>query len=267
MEGQLPATNVYVVHDVSWLMQLNRLREELLYSVAHELRAPLAVLSNALAILGEDYGGLSAAEFDRLTGSAQRTAARLHTLMEDLLSAGNIQAGRFRVAPKPVPVLAIVEAAVEFIEPVLEQRRQIVESELPAAHFLVQADQRYARQVLANLLSNASKYSPEGATIRIRAAAQADSVRLAVEDRGRGIPTEEQDGLFERFYRVRGEHEEPGIGLGLAIAKGIVEAHGGQIGVESDLGRGTTVWFTLPLSIRQAASQTPAEPISAGMRA
>ncbi|MBI2982688.1 MAG: hypothetical protein HYY42_00595, partial [Chloroflexi bacterium] len=98
-------------------LALNRLREQLLYSVAHELRAPLAVLENALDLLAEGYADLSAEEFARVTGSAQRTAARLRTLMEDLLSAGSIQSGRFRVDPRPVALREIVDEAVESAEP------------------------------------------------------------------------------------------------------------------------------------------------------
>jgi signal transduction histidine kinase len=224
---------------------VNRLREELLYSVAHELRAPLAVLENALEIIGEGYADLSAEEFARVTGSAQRTAGRLRRLMEDLLSAGSIQAGRFHVDPQPVDLGEIVSEAVDTVEPLTSERRQSVDVDLPA-RLVVRADRRYARQVLSNLLGNASRYGPPGSAIRVRGEAANGEVRVAVEDRGPGIATEAQGHVFERFYRPRAEG--PGIGLGLAIAKGIVEAHGGRIGIESEPGRGTRVWFTLPVA-------------------
>ena len=115
------------------------------------------------------------------------------------------------------------------------------------------ADQRYARQVLTNLLTNASKYSPEHSIIRVRAEPAGTMLRISVEDQGPGIPPEHRAGLFERFYRVRAASDAPGIGLGLAIAKGIVEAHGGSIGVDSEVGRGTQVWFTLPSARRRHA--------------
>jgi signal transduction histidine kinase len=114
------------------------------------------------------------------------------------------------------------------------------------------ADTRYARQVLTNLLANASKYSPERSVIRLVAEPNANMVRISVVDRGPGIPPEQQAGLFERFYRVRSDSDVPGVGLGLAIAKGIVEAHGGSIGIDSEVGSGTSVWFTLPRATRQA---------------
>jgi signal transduction histidine kinase len=102
-------------------------------------------------------------------------------------------------------------------------------------------------------LTNASKYSPEHSIIRIRAEPAGTMLRISVEDQGPGIPPEHRAGLFERFYRVRADADAPGIGLGLAIAKGIVEAHGGNIGVESEVGRGTRVWFTLPSAGRRHA--------------
>lgn len=225
---------------------VNQMREQLLYSVAHELRNPLAVLQNALDILGEEYADLSTDEFAHLTDSARRTAARLRTLMEDLLSAGAIQAGRFHVDPRPMELSGIVTEAIELVAPAVDERRQTVEVAV-GSDISVLADGRYARQVLTNLLSNASRYGPPGSAIHIAAERLGGHVRVAVADHGIGIPRELQAHLFERYYRTRSEG--PGIGLGLAISKGIVEAHGGRVGLESEPGRGTTVWFTLPEAV------------------
>ncbi|MBV8718278.1 MAG: hypothetical protein JO020_06680 [Chloroflexi bacterium] len=243
---------VYVVHDISRHAEVNRLREQLLYSVAHELRGPLMVLDNALEILDTDYARLTAQEFDQVLGTARRTARRMRTLMEDLLSAGSIQSGHFVVAPRTVELGAIVADALDIVSPSIEGRGQRVELALPEDATPVLADKRYARQVLTNLLANASKYSPEHSIIRLVATANANMVRISVVDQGPGIPPEQQAGLFERFYRVRSDTDAPGVGLGLAIAKGIVEAHGGSIGIDSELGSGTSVWFTLPNAARRA---------------
>lgn len=236
---------LYVVHDITQHAELNRMREQLLYSVAHELRGPLGVLENALDIIATDYADLSAEEHARMTGSALRTVKRLRTLMEDLLSAGSIQSGRFNIVPEPVDVRAIVDDAIETARPMLEERGQRVDVEV-ARGLSVSADPRYLRQVLTNLLENASKYAPHATSMRVTAQAQGGDVRISVADSGPGIPPEQLAGLFERFYRMRRDAAEPGIGLGLAIAKGIVEAHGGTIGIDSVVGKGTTVWFTLP---------------------
>ncbi len=244
---------VYVVHDISRHAEVNRLREQLLYSVAHELRGPLMVLDNALEILDQDYDRLTAQEFNQVLGSARRTARRMRTLMEDMLSAGSIQSGHFVVAPRPTDLHAIVQEAIEIVQPWTHVREQSLELDLPPDGAEVMADQRYARQVLTNLLNNASKYSPEQSVIRVVAGTNGNMMRIAVEDQGDGIAPEQQAGLFERFYRVRSDTDAPGVGLGLAIAKGIVEAHGGSIGIESQVGTGTRVWFTLPAAGRRSA--------------
>lgn len=236
---------LYLIHDITQHAELNRMREQLLYSVAHELRGPLGVLENALDLLTTEYGDLSAEEYARLSGSALRTAQRLRLLMEDLLSAGNIQSGRFRITPEVVAVRALVDEAVDAVSDVMTEREQRLDIEVPA-DAIVRADHRYARQVLTNLLANASKYAAQRTAIVVRASQRDSMVRVSVEDSGPGIPRDEMAGLFERFYRMRRDAAEPGVGLGLAIAKGIVEAHGGQIGIDSELGKGTVVWFTLP---------------------
>jgi two-component system phosphate regulon sensor histidine kinase PhoR len=252
---------VYVVHDISRHAEVNRLREQLLYSVAHELRGPLMVLDNAFEILEGEYPNLTDQEFGHILGTARRTARRMRTLMEDLLSAGSIQSGHFVVAPRATDLLTIVKDALDLVKPVTQGRGQSVEVALPGDIPQVLADKRYALQVLSNLLGNASKYSPQDAQIRVTARADSSMVRISVEDHGPGIPFEQQAGLFERFYRIRSESDTPGVGLGLAIAKGIVEAHGGTVGIESEVGTGTVVWFTLPAA-RSAHEKRRAHPAS-----
>ena len=237
---------VHIIHDISRHAELSRLREQLLYDLAHELRGPLTVLDNALEILNTDYGELNADEFGQLVRGATRTAARLRRLMDDLLSAGSIQTGRFLVHRRPVPLHAIVSDAIDAAEPLARERLLHITYLLPEEPVTVLADRNSTGRVLLNLLNNAVKYSPKGASIQVRAERTGAMVWIAVEDHGPGISTEQQSGIFERFYRVRGRSEEPGVGLGLAIARGIVEAHGGTIGIQSAPGQGTTVWFTLP---------------------
>lgn len=255
-EGGAADRHAYILHDVSRHAELNRVREQLLHDVAHELRAPLTVLGNALEILADDNTAMSTEEFDRLVQSAGQTASRLRDLMEDLLSAGSIQAGRFAVSPRRTTVDALVDGAVRDVRHVVDGSRQQVDTTRVEGGLTVRADPRHAGRVLTNLLSNASKYSSEGAVIVVAANRQGAMVRIAVEDDGPGIPAEEQAGLFERFYRVRPRGQEPGIGLGLAIAEGIVEAHGGEIGIDSRAGSGTRVWITLPAITAEDETRT-----------
>jgi signal transduction histidine kinase len=246
------ASAVYVVNDVSELATANRLREQLLYSIAHELRQPLTVLENTLDIVSREYVSLSTHDFEQLLASSRRTVRRLRSLMDQLLSAGTIESGRFILQLRPIPLRAIVEDAVDAARPDIEGREQHVAVEI-ADDTTVMADARYAQQVLANLLANASKYGPRTEGIDVRAVRDGRVVRVSVTDRGPGIPADQQADLFKRFYRLASNSAEPGVGLGLAIAKGVVEAHGGHMGVVSELGKGTTVWFTLRLAEAPAA--------------
>jgi signal transduction histidine kinase len=249
------ASAVYVVNDVSELATANRLREELLYSVAHELRQPLTVLDNTLDILSGEYLSLSARDFEQLLASSRRTVRRLRSLMDQLLSAGTIESGRFVVQLRPIPLRAIIEEAVDATRPDVEGREQHVVVKV-ADDTTVMADARYAQQVLANLLANASKYGPRTERIDVNAVRDGRVIRVSVTDRGPGIPSDQQADLFKRFYRLASTSAEPGVGLGLAIAKGVVEAHGGRMGVVSEAGKGTTVWFTLRLA--EKAAEKPA---------
>jgi signal transduction histidine kinase len=189
-------------------------------------------------------------EFAQVLGMASRTVRRMRSLMEDLLSAGSIQSGHFVVAPRRTRLRAIIDDALEIVTPSMDARGQKIEIDVPCDADPVLADRRYARQVISNLVANASKYSPEQSVVRIYALLNGGTVRTTVADQGPGIPPEQQAGLFERFYRIRSDNDTPGVGLGLAIAKGIVEAHGGSIGIESEVGSGTRVWFTLPSAAR-----------------
>ncbi len=243
-EGSLPITNVYVLHDVSAHVELVRLRERLLLHVAHELRGPVTVLDNALDLLeeaeDEDKG--------RILPMARRNARQIIHLMGNLLSAANIQAGRFVVNPGQVDLAAVLNEALDTLGDSLRARSQTVSHNLSDLTCPVVADAVYLKMVLLNLVTNASKYSSEGTNIEIDALRVDDHVQVQVRDSGRGVPPEEQARIFESFYRLARDIHEPGLGLGLAIVKEIAEAHGGTVGLQSELGKGTTVWFTLPVA-------------------
>ncbi|MBM2811275.1 MAG: putative Histidine kinase [Chloroflexi bacterium] len=245
--GDESGGSVYSIHDVTEHTQISHNREQLLYSVAHELRGSLSVMDNVLGMLFIDYPPLSKEEHLHLMQLAIGTATRLRRLMENLLSAGNIQSGRFQVDPKVTLLPRITDEAIDAVVATFDARNQHILSDGLDREVPVMADRRYIVQVLANLLMNASKYSPEGADVRLGVDRLNDQVRVTVEDAGQGIPVERLSGLFERFYRARPEGEEPGVGLGLAIVKGIVRAHNGTVGVESEVGVGSRFWFTLPL--------------------
>ena len=238
------------------LQELSSARERLLEDVAHELRGPLTSLGLTIAMAGE----LSRAELLDLMDQAGRAVGRLQALVDDMLDARAIQAGLFEVAPRPVPLSDLVEAALEAVGPQLAASGQRVERALPRGRVRLLADERHASRALVNLLGNAAKYSPRGAAIDLRAEQHGDQLRLSVSDQGPGIPADQQERLFERFYRGDNASQRPGVGLGLAIVKGIAQAHGGEVGVRSAPGQGSTFWFSLPLAARRSAGSARSSP-------
>jgi signal transduction histidine kinase len=233
----------------SQLRQLNQLKDEYLFSVAHEVRTPLASLVASVEILAGDYEHMAPAEREATIRRIERGAVRLQTLVENVLDAGSIRAGRFTIHPSPADLGMVLEGAVATLQPLLEEKHQQLTTDLPEALPAVLADERRIAQVFANLISNASKYGPDGDRITVEARAQEGDVLVKVSDHGPGIPLPEQGELFERYFRSSSSaRSSPGTGLGLAISKAIVEAHGGAVGLESDPEHGTTVWFTLPFA-------------------
>lgn len=233
----------------SQLRQLNQLKDEYLFSVAHEVRTPLASLVASVEILAGDYERMAPAEREATIRRIERGAVRLQTLVENVLDAGSIRAGRFSIHPRPADLGMVLDGAVASLQPLLEEKRQQLLLDIPETLPAVLADERRITQVFANLISNASKFGPDADRIRVSARTVDSTVMVTISDHGPGIPLPEQGELFERYFRAASSaRTSPGAGLGLAISKAIVEAHGGAVGLESDPHLGTTVWFTLPLA-------------------
>ena len=248
----------------SQLRQLNQLKDEYLFSVAHEVRTPLSSLVASVEILAGDYQHMAAAEREATIRRIERGAVRLQTLVENVLDAGSIRAGRFSIHPRPADLGLVLDSAAATLQPLLEEKRQRLETAVPPTLPAVLADERRITQVFANLLSNASKFGPEGDRIVVSAVARAEDVLVKVSDSGPGIPLPEQGELFERYFRSSSSaRSSPGTGLGLAISKAIVEAHGGTVGLESDPRQGTTIWFTLPLATSTAVREER-QPVAVG---
>jgi signal transduction histidine kinase len=174
----------------------------------------------------------------------------LQTLVDNLLESASIEAGRFRISPRTTELGAIVAEAIETLQPLLSKYEQHLAVELPINMPIVRADPRRMVQVLVNLLGNANKYGPPEATIQLRVIADQHEARVSVADRGPGIPLEARNDIFRRFvYPHEGAQTSPaGAGLGLSVVKAIVEAHGGQVGVDDHPSGGAVFWFTLPIA-------------------
>lgn len=249
---------LHTVRDVTAQAELLRLKEDFLLQVAHELRTPIAALSATLDLLGEDALTMQREQLATMVSTLRRSASRLEILVENLLDAGSIEAGTFQVRVAPTSVRGCLHEALVFVEPLLDARRQHLVTRLGPEADRVLADPRRTSQVFANLIANASKYSPEATTVTVAAVSHDGFVRVSVSDEGPGIPADERSRLFQRFFRSREVRDQAGgIGLGLTICRAIVHAHGGEIEVESEVGRGTSVHFTLPKA-RQLAEEAGA---------
>ena len=238
-----------------------RARDEVLAIVSHDLRNPLnAIVVGAQALLSME---VARDQQEPLLQIIRRNASRMDRLIQDLLDASRIQGGRrLRIEPTSLALAPAVEEACQAASVRAKATLQTVACQVPAELPPVRADHDRLIQVLGNLLDNALRFTPEGGTVNVRARRQGDAVRIEVVDNGPGIPERHVTHLFEPFYQARqvGRHT---AGLGLAIAKGIVEAHGGQIGVDSTEGHGSTFWFTLPIARPERESQPEAEPAGA----
>jgi signal transduction histidine kinase len=221
-------------------------REELLAIVSHDLRNPLGVIVTSASVLQRTP--LEGNEGERVHTSAQiilRSADRMNRLIADLLDLAQIQAGQLAVEQKPQDVEELLREGLEMLRP-LAARKDLKLDAMTSGNLPVQCDRERVLQILSNLVGNAIKFTPDGGSIFIEAQATGREARFSVRDTGEGISEEELPRIFDRFWQAQ-KTNRTGIGLGLSIAKGLVEAHGGHLWVESKLGVGTTFFFTLPL--------------------
>lgn len=239
-----------VLRDVSESEVMHRLVGEFLANVTHEFRTPLAALAAATELLMDQAPTLSREELQELLSGLHLSILSLQTLIDNLLEGARLEAGRFRVFPQPADLELLITEAVRVMEPLAVKHNQYLNLELPAAIPPVQADPRRTTQVLINLISNAVKYSPDESEITLRVTIMDRLARVAIADCGPGVPEDYRPDLFRPFVRPASMDNllRHGAGLGLSVAKAIVDAHGGQVGVEDRPGGGSVFWFTLPLA-------------------
>ncbi len=237
---------IWTLREVTADRRLERLRDAFVAAVSHELRTPLTSISGFLEMLGDQEHELGDAGRTYL-GVIRRGTTRLQSIVEDLLLVAEIEADRLELDPAPTDLAELAAGAVEAALPAAAE--QGIELVLDVQRRLpLDADADRLGQVLDNLVSNALKFTPPGGTVVVSGSNGDGSLRLEVTDTGIGIPHEELGQLFSRFYRASSATRRaiPGTGLGLVIARAIVEGHGGTIGLESREGEGTRVTVTLP---------------------
>jgi signal transduction histidine kinase len=219
-------------------------REEVLKIVSHDLRNPLSTIGMAADLILESPDEASQ---ERTVGIIKRTTGRMNRLIQDLLDVAKLETGRLAIEVEPVAVETLRDEAVELLAPLAAECNlsltAAVEPDLP----LVYVDRGRILQVLSNLVGNAIKFTPAGGQITLHVRRDAGAVRFAVIDTGSGIAPDQMQRIFGRFWQAQ-PSDRRGLGLGLTIAKSIVDAHGGTIGAESRPGEGSEFWFTIPVA-------------------
>ncbi len=235
--------------DITERKAVERLKNEFVSTVSHELRTPLTSILGSLGLIMGGAAGEVSAPARAMIEIAHKNSERLVRLINDILDIEKIESGKMIFHLKPAHLMPIIEQTLEANRGYGERLGVAFEINARADDLKVNADSDRLIQVLTNLLSNAAKYSPQGERVRISVTRRDHSVRVAVSDKGPGIPDEFRMHIFQKFQQADSSdtRQKGGTGLGLSIAKAIVEKHGGQIGFETELGAGTTFYFDLPI--------------------
>ena len=229
-------------------------KDQFLSNISHELRTPLnSIIGFTDLLLTEDLGAPLSVQQRDFLDTVGRNGRQLLQLINELLDLQRIAAGRMELKPEPVQLVGMLTEAANSVQAQAQKHRHTLVVAPPPAELRVQADPGRVRQVLLNLLSNAIKFTPDGGRITVVAApvnggGAISEVRIAVSDTGIGIAAEDQPKLFKEFSQLdaSASRKYEGTGLGLALSRQLVELHGGTMGVESEMGKGSTFWFTLP---------------------
>ncbi|MGB6917106.1 MAG: ATP-binding protein, partial [Phycisphaerae bacterium] len=240
------------------LLRLDTMKDEFVSVVSHELRTPLMAMQGALSLLVEGEAKQETGEAEEFIALCYRNTNRLIALVEELLDLGNLDSGRIRIWPRTIRLAEVVADVVQSLRVTAQERALELTADVPA-DLVAWADADRTAQVLTNLISNGLKFTREGG-VRITARDAEGFVEICVADTGVGIPAEVQPVIFDRFIQVHdpARQNAGGVGLGLAIAKMLVERQGGEISVESTPGRGSTFRFTLPRSPGETPMEQPA---------
>ncbi len=229
VEGQ----QVQVIRDETELEAVRRARDSVLANISHEFRTPLAAQLASIELLHDGVNEMTGAEQRELFENLERGSLRLMRLIDNLLESVRIEAGQLGIRRQTLSLQSVVGDAVEFVRPILAQRRQHVAVDLPESLPELVGDEQRLVQVFVNLLSNASKFAPTGSMVRIGASVEESSLSTWVEDEGPGLGGSDPAMLFEQFRRADDrEPEAPGLGLGLWIVRSVIERHGGTVRVE-----------------------------------
>ncbi len=248
-EAGVPRQVIGVLQDITTRKEAEQVKDEFISVVGHELRTPLTSIRGSLGLLEGGVFGELPEEATSMVALAVTNTDRLVRLINDILDIERMDSGLVELELAPVKALELVGNAIQVVQMTATQARVTLTPDIQE-DLTVSVDSDRILQVLVNLLGNSIKFSPRSSTITIRVTSEHGQALFSVTDMGRGIPADRLESIFERFRQVDSSdaREKGGSGLGLAIARNIVEHHGGQMRVESEIGQGSTFYFTLPLS-------------------
>lgn len=227
------------------LQQLDKIKSGFVANVAHEFRTPLMIIKGNVDLVNKGgLGPVAAAQKEMLDG-AINIVNRLSRLVNDLLDISKIESGKMELKKEPVEMNKIIEESLAMFDKIIKDKKQILRKDLTMDLSKISADKDKVTQVFLNLLSNAVKYTPESKEITVKTVNLEKEIMVEVSDAGEGVAPENLDKIFDKFTRVTAEKKE-GTGLGLPIAKDIVNLHNGRIWVKSEFGKGSQFYFTLP---------------------
>jgi len=243
------------------LRDMDRRKDEFLATLSHELRNPLAPIRSAVELLG--HPGVKAEQVTWAQRVIHRQSTHMARLLDDLLDVARITQGKLELRRERVPLTALIDTALETARPALEAKRHAIALALPAEHLVLDVDPHRLAQALANLLTNAARYTDPHGRIEIRAACEGHRLVIAVRDNGLGVPPDQLGAIFEMFAQVEGASRgrERGLGIGLALVKGLVTLHGGTVTAHSDgPGQGSEFVLSFPDTVVVSASRVLRSP-------
>lgn len=248
-EEQLAQYQKKIEEQISQLKKLDKIKSNFLNITSHELRTPISAIKGYIQLILKQKLGEINEEQKKSLEVALRNANRLDHLIQDILDISRLDSGTMRFIPEPTNVKIMIEETVETMRSSADvkhiQINTTVEEYLPD----LTIDQERIKQVIINLLNNAIKFSPDNSNINVNIRKEQDDISFEMQDFGRGIPKDQHDNIFDAFYQVKANEDKRlgGVGLGLAISRGIILAHGGRIWVESTLDKGSKFTFSLPI--------------------
>jgi PAS domain S-box-containing protein len=238
----------WLMRDITERKDLDALREDMTSMIYHDLRSPLANIVSSLDVLSALCSGQENENVQSVVTIARRSTDRLQRLVSSLLDINRLESGQAIVSQQSVTLPILTEDALEAVFPMVESRHQTLTSHLPGKLPSVWVDVDMIRRVLINLLENASKFTPPEGKIELGARRDNGWVQMWIKDNGPGIPFADQESIFNKFTRLKGEGYSTGLGIGLAFCRLAVEGHGGKIRVESQSGQGSKFILTLPVA-------------------